>query len=234
MLSPDPEPTPKTERPELAGLVTLGALACAGLVFVRLGSVVGEGRTRGFDERILLALRRPGDLAQPIGPPWLHAAMTDITALGGATVLILLCLLALGFLLAAGRPRRALFLAGATSGAALLNYLLKLEYARPRPELVAHLVDVSSTSFPSGHAMNSAATYLTLGVLLARVAHRRRVKAYLFGAAALLTLLIGVSRVYLGVHYPTDVLAGWTVGAGWAGLCWLVAERLRRRAGQRL
>lgn len=234
MIPPEPAPTPAAKRPEIAGLVSVGALAAAGFVFVRLASEVGEGETRRFDERILLALRQPGDTAQPLGPAWLHSAMVDITALGGATVLTLLCVAAIGFLLAAGRPKRALFLAVATGGAGLLNFWLKLEYARPRPELVAHLVDVTSTSFPSGHAMNSAATYLTLGVLMARAARTRRVKLYLFGIAALLTLMIGASRVYLGVHYPTDVLAGWTVGAAWAGLCWLVAERLRRRGGEPL
>lgn len=231
---PPPSPTPPNNRPELGSIAALGGIALAALVFIRLASVIGAGRTRAFDTGILLALRQPGDLAHPVGPAWLEAAMVDVTALGGVTVLTLVTVGVIGFLLAGRRWTRAGFVAVAVIGSGLLNTLLKSEYARPRPEMVAHLVDVTSTSFPSGHAMNSAAIYLTLGVLMARAVEGRRLKLYCVGAAAVLTLLIGASRVYLGVHYPTDVLAGWTVGAAWAALCWLVAERLRRRAGQRV
>ena len=232
--TPPPAPTPANNRPELGGIAALGGIALAALVFLRLAAEIGEGETRAFDTGILLALRQPGDLAHPIGPAWLEAAMVDITALGGVTVLTLVTIGVIGFLLAGRRWSRAGFVFIAVVGSALLNTLLKLEYARPRPEMVAHLVNVTSTSFPSGHAMNSAAVYLTLGVLMARAVDQRRLKLYCVGIAALLALLIGASRVYLGVHYPTDVLAGWTVGAAWAALCWLVAERLRRRAGQRV
>ncbi len=218
----------------LGGIGAVGGLAGAILLFLRVASEVGEGETRTFDNGIMLALRRTGDVTQPIGPAWLKTAMLDITALGGTTVLTLISLLAVGFLLASRRWSRALFLVVAAGGAVLLNVVLKMGYARPRPTVVAHLVDVTSTSFPSGHAMGSAAIYLTLGVLLARSVVEPRVKAYLVGAGVVLTLLVGISRVYLGVHYPTDVLAGWTVGSAWAVLCWLIAERLRRRRGARV
>ena len=215
-------------RTELGSIGILGITALAAFVFIRLASEVGEGETRVFDTGIMLALRQPGDLARPIGPAWLNLAMLDFTALGGTAVLTLLALAAIGFLLAKRDWWQAGFLGVAIGGGALLNTALKIGYARPRPELVAHLVNVTSLSFPSGHAMNSAVTYLTLGVLLERAVPERRVKLYLMAVSIGLTLLVGVSRVYLGVHWPTDVLAGWTVGAGWAALCWFVAERLRQ------
>ncbi len=233
MSAPPPAPTPATNRSEIGGIAALGGIALCAFVFLRLGSEIREGDTHAFDTGVLLALRT-GYPAHPVGPQWLEASMIDVTALGGGTVLTLVSLGVIGFLLAGGRWARAGFVAVAVVGSVLLNFLLKFEYARPRPELVAHLVDVTSTSFPSGHAMNSTAVYLTLGVLLARSVQQRRLKLYLVGIAALLALLIGASRVYLGVHYPTDVLAGWTAGAAWAALCWLVAERLRRRGGQRV
>lgn len=211
----------------------LSAVAVALAGVVALAVEIAEGDTRSFDGGIMTALRRSDDLTQPIGPAWLPNAMLDFTALGGVAVLTLLTILAVGLLLAQRKWRRALFLAGAVSGGAILNAALKIGFARPRPDLVEHLVKVHDLSFPSGHAMNSAVVYLTLGVLLARAENGRRVKAYILGGAVLLTLLVGCSRVYLGVHYPTDVLAGWIVGASWSTLCWLVAEWLRQR-GTRL
>src|SRR5207302_4145258 len=116
----------------------------------------------------------------------------------------------------------------ATLGGFLISGLLKNHYERPRPAVVPHLSYVYSSSFPSGHSMLSAVIYLTLGSLLARLAERRRLKIYCVAVAMLLTFLVGVSRVYLGVHYPTDVLAGWAAGLAWAVLCWLVTRYLQR------
>ena len=216
-------------RREFGLVAVLGSIALAVLVFLYLASEVGEGETTAFDHWILVGLRRANDLAQPIGPRWLQYAMLDFTALGGVAVLTLVAVLGMGFLLAKRRWARAAFLVAATGGGAILSGVLKANYQRPRPDFVAHLAAVDTTSFPSGHAMNSAVVYLTLGVLLARAVPERRVKAYLAGVAVALTLIVGVSRVYLGVHYPTDVLGGWTVGAAWAGLCWAAAEWVRRR-----
>lgn len=226
---------PQTKRAfvfsELGGPLVLGVVSSVIGVFVWLGSEVSEGETRRFDTAILLALRRPGDLAQPIGPHWLHAVMLDLTALGSGTVLALLTLLVVGSLLVQRKRSHALFTA--VGGGGVLSAMLKTGYARPRPALVAHLVEVTSSSFPSGHAMNSAIVYLTLGVMLTRVLPDLRLKAYVIWAAVFLTLIVGISRVYLGVHWPTDVLAGWVIGSAWAGLGWLLAERLRAGRGHR-
>jgi undecaprenyl-diphosphatase len=129
----------------------------------------------------------------------------------------------------AGKRAAALLVFVAVDGGLLLSTLLKMEFDRPRPDLVAHAVRVYTASFPSGHATLSAVTYLTLGALLTRVVPKRRIKVFFMGLAIFLTLVVGASRVYLGVHWPSDVLAGWCVGAAWASLCWFVALQLQRR-----
>jgi undecaprenyl-diphosphatase len=219
---------PKGRR-ELAPLMAI--LISAGLAgsFLALASEVLEGETLGFDKAILLALRNPADLADPIGPLWLEIMMKDLTALGGTTILVLITAAVAGYLLVSGKRAAALLVLVSIGGGTLLSNLFKYIFARPQPELVAHSVDVYTASFPSSHAMLSAVTYLTLGALLARVEANRRSKVYVVFLAILLTLLIGFSRIYLGVHYPTDVLAGWAVGSAWAMLCWTVAAWLQRR-----
>lgn len=207
--------------------VTLAALfVCAGgiLAFAGIVEETLEGDAESFDRFILQALRAPADLADPIGPAWLEAAFVDITALGGYTVLTLFALATLGYLAILRRWRTAALVATSLIGGAVLNMALKGLFARPRPDLVSHLVETSSASLPSGHAMISAITYLTLGALLARVQPRRRLKIYITAISLTLTLLIGFSRVYLGVHWPTDVLAGWSIGAAWAMGFWLLAQ----------
>jgi undecaprenyl-diphosphatase len=199
------------------------------LLFVWLAGEVMEGDARAFDQTLLLALRAPGNLAEPLGPAWLELAARDITSLGGYPVLILVTLAAIGFLLIVGKRHAALLVLVSIAGGMLLSSGLKRLFDRPRPDLVPHAVEVYTMSFPSGHATLSAVTYLTLGALLARVQPRRRVKAYLLSVAVVLAVLIGASRVYLGVHWPTDVLAGWCVGAAWAMLCWTAAAWLQRR-----
>ncbi len=148
--------------------------------------------------------------------------MRDLTALGGTTVLSLMTLAVICFLLMVRKRQTALIVLLSVAGGALLSTLFKWGFSRPRPDLVPHGMAVYSESFPSGHSMMSAIVYLTLGALLARTQARWRVKAFLFGLAIALTFIVGVSRLYLGVHWPTDVLGGWTLGAGWAALCWLV------------
>ena len=211
---------------ERALLVTLLLIGAALFAFFRLASEVSEGDTLAFDRAILTDLRTPADPAVPIGPHWLPEAMTDLTAFGSPTGLLLVCTAVIAYLLLAGRLRTAMFVFAASAGGMALGSLLKHVYARPRPTLVPHLVDVTSTSFPSGHATDSAIVYLTLAALLARTVPERAMRIYIIGVAILLTLLIGCSRVFLGVHYPSDVVAGWTLGAAWALACSLAYTRL--------
>lgn len=189
-------------------------------------SEISEGETRSFDEAILLALRQPQDLNNPIGPQWLTKMMNDITSLGGVTVLAMITALSVIYLLIIRKRFTALFVLISVAGGWLLSNGIKIGVARPRPDLVPHLVDVHDLSFPSGHAMVSAVTYLTVGLLLAQMQSVRPARYYFVAIAILLTCLIGLSRIYLGVHYPTDVLGGWSAGSAWACLCWLLGRRL--------
>jgi len=212
---------------------SLGALMCASvgaLAFVKLASEIVEGETRRLDERLLLLLREPHDRADPLGPRWLEEAARDVTALGSPTLLTLLTFIVVGFLLFERERRAALTAAVAAAGAGLLSTLLKLGYHRPRPDLVPHATYVESSSYPSGHAMVSTAVLLSLAAMLAGVTPRAPTRVYLFVVAALLALAIGLSRVYLGVHFPSDVLGGWIAGAAWALLWWVVGRRLQLRA----
>jgi undecaprenyl-diphosphatase len=218
----DTSPTPAIRR-EALPLIGFAAASAATLAVVHVGGAAA------IDRRVLIALRTPGDLADPVGPRWFEDVMVNLTSLGSNAVLTLLTLLVVGYLLATARRGVAMLVATAAAGGALLSWSLKGAFDRARPDVVAHLVDVHSTSFPSGHSTGAAATYLMLGILLARVAPRRSVKLYVLGAALLLTTIVGGTRVYLGVHWPTDVLAGWVVGTGWALLCWCAAAALQRR-----
>jgi undecaprenyl-diphosphatase len=208
-------------------------LALALFLFLRLASEVAEGESFALDRSIMLALRT-SDPAVPVGPAWLGDAMLQFTALGSGFVLWLLTALAAGFLLAAKKRRSALVLFVSIALGMLLNTLLKDLFVRPRPELVAHLVQVQTTSFPSGHAMNSAIVYLTMGGLLARSQRGRTVRIYLLAAAILLTVLVGISRVWLGVHWPSDVVAGWCVGAAWALGASMIARSLESRRSKQV
>jgi len=203
--------------------------ASALFAFVEIADDVREGDTVAFDTTILLAFREPSDVSNPLGPPWLEGIMRDFTALGGVAVLTTVTVLVVGFLLLTRKRHSAWMVAASVIGGIALSHLLKWGFGRPRPDLVPHATVVYSQSFPSGHAMLSAVVYLTLGALLARTEADVRVKIYLLGAACFLTLVIGISRVYLGVHWPTDVLAGWAVGASWALICWLVMLWLQGR-----
>ncbi len=210
-------------------LITFACIAGGLFLLQRLTSEVLEGETLGFDQTILLWLRQPGDLSLPIGPSWLTHAMGDITSLGGVTVLTILTALATVYLLLDRKTGIAVFLFLSVLSGWLASTALKIIVARARPDIVPHLVDVSDMSFPSGHAMVSAVTYLTLGALLARTQRYRATRIFVMAAGIFLAVIIGLSRIYLGVHYPTDVLAGWVAGALWALGCWLVSKRLIAR-----
>lgn len=224
-----PLPTALVERLEYAVILAMLVVGGGLWGFVELLDEVEDHETHAFDTAILLALRTPGDAADPLGPWWLEAAFRDITSLGSMTVLAIITAAVIGFLLLSGRRGTPLLVLVSVAGGTALSSLLKLGIERPRPDLVARLVDVHTLSFPSGHAMLSAVTFLTLGALLARTLSGRWAKIYVLGVAALLTVLVGFSRIYLGVHWPSDVLAGWCAGSAWAMLCWLIALWLQRR-----
>ena len=213
-------------------VVTLLVASAGVFAFFKLTEEMLEGETHEFDNAILGGLRSAVDPATPIGPGWFTKAFTDITSLGGVTVLTLLTTFAVIYLLLIRKRITAVFLLVSILGGWLLSTGLKLGVARPRPDLVPHLVEVNDLSFPSGHAMLSAVTYLTLGILLAQTQSSHATRYFFVLVAVFLTLLIGMSRIYLGVHYPTDVLAGWSAGSAWACLCWLLSRQIvpRREA----
>lgn len=216
-------------REETGLIVALAVIAGGTLAFLRLADIVIDGETEAFDRALLMHFR---DVAAPEvapGPAWLPGVMRDITALGGVAVLGLITLFTSIYLLLVGKRGAALFVLVAVVGGTMISQGLKALVGRPRPDLVPNAPMELTASFPSGHAMLSAVTYLTIGVLLTRLEAPRRVHAYFLAIAVTMTVLIGVSRVYLGVHWPTDVLAGWCLGASWALFCWLVALWLQRR-----
>jgi undecaprenyl-diphosphatase len=214
---------------ELKVLAGMAAIFAAVWVFLALADDIQEQETMEVDERILLALRNPADYSDPLGPGWLEEMGRDFTALGGVGVLTLLTLATCLYLLLVDRARAAVFTVAAIGSGWLVSNALKMGFDRPRPDLVPHGSIVYTASFPSGHAMMSAVTYLTLAVLLGRAVPSWRLRLFFLLSALFLTTLAGVSRVYLGVHWPTDVVAGWAVGAAWAGMCWLVERWLQQR-----
>jgi undecaprenyl-diphosphatase len=216
----------RMERWTLAGFV-LGMLLV--LSFVVLASEVAEGETHGFDERLLLLLRVPGNPTMPIGPAWLKEGMRDITALGSTSVLSVIVMGVIGFLVVTGLRHAAVMVAVSVASGVILSNSLKAAFARARPEFMPHDMVVYTASFPSGHTTLSAVVYLTLGALLCRTQAATAVKTYILSCAAFLTGMVGFSRVYLGVHWPTDVIAGWLLGGTWALLCWFVMLWLQSR-----
>jgi undecaprenyl-diphosphatase len=209
------------------------AVAAAFLAFANLAGEMSEGDTLAFDRTILLALRDSADNFKPKGPAWLQTVALDITALGGPVVLTLVTFIIAGYLLVCRKPRAAALVALSIGSGMLVSTLLKDSFDRARPDLVPHIVVATSGSFPSGHAMLSAITYLTLAGLLMRIQAGWAAKVYVLAVAILLTVSVGASRVYLGVHWPTDVIAGWCIGSAWALLCWLVSVWLQMRSQRR-
>ena len=198
--------------------------AAAFLAFAELAGDVLEGENHRIDTTILLMMRDANDLADPLGPPWFEEMMRDITALGGVAVLTLVTISAAIYLLLKKRKDLLLYLAAAAVTGTVLSNLLKTGFSRPRPDVVPHEIVVYTASFPSGHSLVAAVLYLTLGVLLAEAQARYRIKIYILAIAVAVTLLVGISRIYLGVHWPSDVLAGWLAGTAWAIMLWIIAH----------
>jgi undecaprenyl-diphosphatase len=211
---------------------SFGALLFAGSawLFIELADDAPEGDYLDYERTMMLWFRHGHDLTDPLGPAWLQYAAMDLTALGGAPVLLLVTLGVVGFLFMQGKRVGALLTATAIFSGWGLAHALKEVFARERPDFVPHLVEVSTMAFPSGHSMMSAVVYLTLGAMAARQTKRKRERAFVLGCACLLVLIIGVTRLFLGVHFPTDVLAGWSLGLSWALLWLAISEWISRRA----
>jgi undecaprenyl-diphosphatase len=173
-------------------------------VFEEIQEKFVSGRARAIDTAILLAFRTT-DPTDPVGPKWVEELARDITALGSLSVLALVIAASVLFLFITRQRVGAWMVLAATVGGIAATFIFKAVFARPRPDLLLHDAYVTSSSFPSGHAVMSVAVAVTL--------------------------LVGLSRIYLGVHWPSDVLGGWSLGAAWAIVCWATAEWFENRRG---
>jgi len=198
-------------------------------VFINVGMLVTNGTTKQFDESIIKYFRVEGNNSEPTGPYFLTESMRDITSLGGETIITIITIFVVGFLYFQKRYNTMWLLLVATIGGILISLGLKEFYGRARPDISYRLISVTPLSFPSGHSMMSAIVYLTQAAIIARIQKNKKIRIYILSAALFLVFIIGFSRVYLGVHYPTDVIGGWTVGLAWASFCWLVAWYLQKR-----
>lgn len=206
-------------------------VAAAGYaVFIATALAVNAGWTTDLDRALFLSLRDGADTGDPVGPLWFEDTAAEITALGGYPLLLLITLLVVGALLILRKGAAALFLVLALAGGSLLSSSLKQLFARPRPDLVDHLDRTFTLSFPSGHATVSMLTLLTLAAIASRFVPNLAFRVYAIVAAVLISVLIGASRVYLGVHWPSDVIAGWALGIGWACTIWLLAHAINQRS----
>lgn len=214
-------------RSEIGALTALLIVALGVMTFVEVADDMTEADGQAFDLAVLVWLQpAPGE---PRGPWWLHEAAADLTSLGGISVLTLFAVIAFLFLLIQGKRLSALLMAGGLLGGVALSEGLKALFERARPPAVYQAVDTLNASFPSGHALLSTVFYLSLGVMLTRAFPKKRLKAFVLGSAILVALLIGLTRVYLGAHWASDVIAGWCAGAAWAMALWLVAYAVQRR-----
>ncbi|MEQ8306418.1 MAG: phosphatase PAP2 family protein [Hoeflea sp.] len=208
----------------LFAIVTLGVYA-----FIEIADELAEGELRKIDESLFLILRSPTDSNIPIGPAWLQETAVEITAIGGYPLIILTLAAVAGFFIVTRRYGAAAYAVLSVGTGALLSQTLKNYYGRPRPDLVDHLDTVHTMSFPSGHALVTTVTYLTLASIVVGFLDDRRARIYVLSSAVFVAVIVGVSRVYVGVHWPTDVAAGWALGAAWASLSWLVVHFIGRR-----
>jgi undecaprenyl-diphosphatase len=202
------------------------SIAIGSLLFLSLMVAVSNRWTESFDHAVLLAIRHRDDTSIPLGPTSLVHMFIYITGLGSSTTLGIIAAVVAGYLFIAGKKSDAVFLLVSVIGAWCLFNIIKLAVGRPRPDIGLHLVPASGFSFPSGHSTDSSATYWALALLFAATQSSSWLRACGYALAIVIIALIGASRVYLGVHYPVDVLAGWCCGLVWVLVCWLVTRRL--------
>lgn len=223
----------KAARYARAPVLAIGLLAGAIYVFLQIADEVSENEIEEFDRFLFLLFRNPADQNDPLGPPWFEEAVAEITTLGGYPVLVILVGSVFGFLMVARRYKTAGYVLVSVLLGTVVSQLLKMLYDRPRPDLVDHLVGIHTASFPSGHATMSTVVYLTLAALIVPIVPSPRVRIYVLSVAILIAILVGLSRIYLGVHWPSDVAAGWALGIAWASLVWFVVSLLRVYRGRK-
>lgn len=209
-------------------LVVGAIVAVAGtLGFAAIGEYVREGATQRFDDSVLRWIATHHSR-------WLTIFMTEVTPLGTGAVVLMIVGVAAAFLWHTEHRHSARLLLAATAGSILLNNALKLYFQRDRPNIFEWQTHAASSSFPSGHAMSATVVYGTVAYLLARLQKRRWARALTLFLAVVMILLICFTRLYLGVHYPSDVIAGIIVGLAWSGFCMATLEAslvlARRRA----
>ncbi|AMJ63298.1 phosphatase PAP2 family protein [Bosea sp. PAMC 26642] len=195
----------------------------AGLAFVGLALFIASGRSFAFDTSLVLLLRVTGDPSTPLGPPWLREAMRDVTALGSFVGLGMMTIAASLTLWLCRFHHLAIGLAVSVLAATAVSTGLKILVGRQRPDIVEHTALTFTASFPSGHAFLSAVTLLSIAGFIGLASQRKDITRLCMILAWTMIVLIGVSRIYLGVHWPTDVIAGWCLGIAWSSvaIAWL-------------
>lgn len=222
----------KQRRAALLPAILIVIVAGGIFIFFDIAHEMAEGELRHIDHRIFLLFRNPADISDPLGPDWLSEAALEVTAIGGYPLITLTVGIVTGLLLVLKRYGPALYTVLSIGTGALLSQALKGYYDRPRPDIVKHLDVVHTASFPSGHALITTLAYLTLAALVIRFVDDWRARVYVVAVAVFIALIVGLSRIYLGVHWPTDVAAGWAIGAAWAGLTWLAVSALQFYRGK--
>ena len=201
-------------------------LSICALLFCLIAILVSAGLTKSFDDTILLSMRQTENASIPVGPAWLKNFMIDISSLGSVSIIVLIVVFVSGFLIIKRDFKLLRVILFAAIGGGIIDLLLKILFTRPRPEIVPHFVNAEFWSFPSGHSIMSSVVYLSLAAIFIPVKMNENIKKYFLIFAVVITLLVGLSRIYLGVHYPTDVLAGWLLGTAWSCISILLADKL--------
>jgi undecaprenyl-diphosphatase len=195
----------------------------AALVFLGLAWLIVSGHSFSLDDRLIMLFRDPAAPSVPLGAAWLREAVRDMTALGSFVGLFFMAATAALALWICGYRHLAIGLVVSLVTAFLASTVLKIAIARERPDVVAHAALTFTASFPSGHAFLSAATLFTIAGFVGLASRRPDIARFCIVMAAIVVGLVGLSRIYLGVHWPSDVLGGWCLGIVWSSVAtaWL-------------